>query len=266
MRQEDSYLKLDNMKEAEKALLVLTRSLLNRMRIDLISTAKGVGHDSVSTREVVEMGQWVARPQILRLTTRPRTPLNPDGSRSRSSSRISKSCDMPSIAFSSLNKIEGIAQKIVHDALVPLFRRLHPETSDWDLSLINVCAANMLHLASDDRNGAGRNISHMFRKQVEVLKEWNVESDGITHSLKFQRSGDKDSDPLSPMSGASISEEAFRDGREGQLTSIQDKRVNENASNRKEKVVGIDEVCEICGAHMPVFAILAHERFHSMPD
>lgn len=254
------------MKEVEKALLVLMQSLLKRMRIDLISAAKGVRHDSVSTREVADLGQWVARPRTLRLTTRPRPPLNPDGCRSRSFSRISKSCDMPSIAFSSLNSIEEIAETIVHNTLIPLFRKLHGKNSDWDLSLINLCAANILHHASDDQDGVGRDISHMFRKKIEILTELNVENDDSKHNLNFQRSGDNDFDPLSPMTCANISEQLFHDEGEGQLTSVHGKRFDENVFNRKEEVAGIDEVCEICGAHMPVFAILAHARFHSMSD
>lgn len=249
------------MEEVEKALLVLMQSLLIRMRIDLTSTALWARLDSVSTHEVADGGQWVARPQTLRLTTRPRPPLEPDGSRPRSSSRISKSCDMPSIAFSSLDSIEGVAEKIVHDKLVPLFHKLHPETSDWDLSLINVCAANMLQLASDGRDGAGRDISHMFRKQTAFLKEWNVENDGIPHNLILQRSDD------SPTRSTKTLVEASNNERKDNQPFIQDKHVDdENASNRKEGLAGVEQVCKICGAYMPVFAISAHERFHSMLD
>lgn len=254
------------MKEVEKALLVLMQSLLTRMRIDLTSNAAWARLDSASTHEVIDGGQWVARPQTLRLTTRPRPPLEHDGSRPRFSSRISKSCDMPSIAFSSLDSIEGIAEKIVHDKLVPLFHKLHPETSDWDLSLINVCAANMLQLASDDHDGAGRDISHMFRKQTAVLKEWNVENDGIPHNPRFQRSDDRDPDSTCPTTGTETLVEASNNKWKDNQTLIQDNHVDENASNGKEELARVGQVCKICGAYMPIFAISAHERFHSMPD
>lgn len=264
MEQEDSYLKLTDIREVEQALLGLMRSLLKRMRIDLLSAAKDVGHDPVSTSKVAELGHWVARPRTLRLTTRPRPPLSPAGSRSRSSKRISKSCEMPSIAFSKLISIEEIAERIVHDALIPLFHKLHPEISGWDLSLINLCAANFLHHVSDNRDGAERDISHMFRKQVEILKGWNSDDDGITHNVNVQNRGDMDLDSSSSMTDANISGEVFHDEREGPLTSIQGKHLDESGFNRQKKVADVDDVCEICGAHMPVFAILAHERFHNM--
>lgn len=242
------------------------QSLLKRMRIDLISATKGAEHDSVSIHEAADLTQWVARPRSLRLTTRPRPPVNPDGSRSRSFSRISKSCDMPSIAFSSLTSIEEIAKMIVYDALVPLFRKLHPETSDWDLSLINLCAANISHHTSDDQDGAGRDISYMFTKQVEILKGWNVEHDDLTHGPNVQKSTNKDSNPLSLMTCAKVLEEVVHSERKDHRISDLGKRVNENALNQKEEVASLNNICEICGAHMPFFAILAHERYHRMLD
>lgn len=236
------------------------------MRIDLISATGGVKDSLTSNREAADLGEWVARPRTLRLTTRPRPPMNPDGSRSRSFSRISKSCSMPSIAFSSHKSIEEIAEKIVHDALVPVFRKLHPENSDWDLSLINLCAANFLHHPSNNRDGVGRDISHIFKKHNPILKEWNVEDDDFTHNLSIRRCADKNSNPLSPMTCANISEEVIPGEREGQQSSNPGNRVDENVFSQKGKISGIDNICEICGAHMPFFAILAHERFHSMPD
>lgn len=254
------------MKEVEKTLLSLMQSLLKRMQIDLISAAKGAEHDSVPINEAADLNHWVARPRTLRLTTRPRPPVNPDGSRSRSFSRISKSCDMPSIAFSSFNSIEEIAKTIVHDALIPLFRKLHPETSDWDLSLINLCAANILHHASDERNGAGRDISYMFKKQVEILKEWNVEDNNSTHDLNVRRSLDQDHNPLSPRTCANVSEDVVPSEREDHRISNLGKRVDKNEFNQKEVVAGLNNTCEICGAHVPFFALLAHKRYHSMSD
>ena len=236
------------------------------MRIDLISAGKIVAHNSVSSREVAALGQWIARPRTLRLTTRPRPPVNPDGSRPRSFTRISKSCDMPSIAFDSLKSIEEIAETSVHNTLLPLFRKLHPGASDWDLSVINLCAANILHHASNDRDGAGRDISHMFKKQAEILKEWHAESDDITYNMNVQRSGDKGFNPLRLRSGAIISEEVFHDERETQPAFTRSKHLNKNPISQEGKVADSDYICEICSAHMPAFAIPAHERFHSMAD
>ncbi len=252
------------MKEVEKELLVLAGSLLRRMRIDLTSSTEKTENDSRSTHDFARSHQWVARPRTLRLTTRPRPPLNPDGSPSRSSTRISKSCDMPSIAFSDSNSIEAIAERVVHDSLVPLFHKLHPDASDWDLSLINVCATNMSQLASDDRDGAGRDISSMFRRQVEVLKEWNVKDD-ICDDLKVSRNEDLVLDTATAMTDANFSEEVSHNKHKDEEKVAQQIHSDEDASD-SEEAVGMGEVCGICGAYMPVFAIVAHERFHNMAD
>jgi DNA polymerase iota len=265
MEQEDSYPRLDNMEGIKKELLVLTGSLLRRMRIDLTRRTDEAREGSVLSPEIASVRQWAGRPRTLRLTTRPRTLWNPDGSRSKSFTRISKSCNMPSVAFSSLNSIEAIAEKIVHNSLIPLFHRLHPETSDWDLSLINVCATNIPQPASNDCDGAGRDIGSMFAKQVDVLKEWKVEDGDVCNDLKVQRSDDMDHDTASLMAGADILEEAFVRERKDQLLITSDGHVGEDASNLQGPA-GIGRVCGICGAYMPSFVILAHERYHIIPD
>jgi DNA polymerase iota len=171
---------------------------------------------------------------------------------------------MPSIAFSDSNSIEAIAERVVHDSLVPLFHKLHPDASDWDLSLINVCATNMSQLASDDRDGAGRDISSMFRRQVEVLKEWTVKDD-ISDDLNVSSNEDVVLDTPTAMTDANISEEVSHENQEDEEKFVQPTHSDEDALD-SEEAVGVGEVCEICGAYMPVFAIVAHERFHSMAD
>lgn len=253
------------MRDVKKELLVLTGNLLRRMRIDLTRRTEETGEGSVLSPEIASVRQWAGRPRTLRLTTRPRTRLNPDGSRSRSFTRISKSCNMPSVAFSSVSSIKATAEKIVHDSLIPLFHRLHPKTSNWDLSLINVCATNISQLASNDYDGVGRDISSAFKKQVNG-KEWKVEDGAVPNDLKSQQIGDMDPDTASPLLGTDSLEEAFLRERKGHQSFTLGGPVDEDASNMQERLAGLGKVCETCGAYVPPFVILAHERYHIMLD
>ena len=254
------------MQDVEKALLVLTQSLLVRMREDLMSSTKGVEHHSVSTQTAANSGGWVARPRTLRLTTRPRPSPNPDGSRPRLSNRVSKSCDLPSIAFSSINSTQEIAEKMVQDTLIPLFRRIHPETSGWNLTLINVCATNMTQLASKNQDGPGRDISRMFGNQKEVQKKRDVKNVDVPFDRNPQRVEDGVPVLTSATIDGEISKKASHDEREWKQTPVQETLNDEIALTQKELPTGIDDICKICGTYMPFFAILAHERFHALPD
>ena len=99
---------------------------------------------------------------------------------------------MPSYIFSLTVSIEVLSAKLVEEALMPLFKKLHPEKSDWNLSLVNVCATNMATTASDSRGkgGSGRDISRMFRRQDEVLREWRVEDRDVAPSPEAENEDD----------------------------------------------------------------------------
>jgi len=47
-----------------------------------------------------------------------------------------------------------------------LFRRLHPEKSGWNLSLLNIAVTNMVDIAGDRKQN--RDIGSMFQKQESV--------------------------------------------------------------------------------------------------
>ncbi|KAL9586823.1 MAG: hypothetical protein Q9212_000641 [Teloschistes hypoglaucus] len=182
---EDSYIRLDTMTEVEKELGILSRSLITRIRLDLscaddddqslldedIGNAKSSGFKLVPTR------QWLACPRTLRLTTRPRPPVNRDGTFPRTSNRISRSCDMPSFTLSFSSSVEELSERLVQETLIPLFKKLHPGNLGWNLSLMNLCAANMVLTAASIKDSAGRDISKMFKTQDQVLKDWKVTDD-----------------------------------------------------------------------------------------
>lgn len=251
---------------------MLMCSLIKRIRLDSAVDAEGtpvldVLDGEEPLRQVLEGPQrWSAHPRTLRLTTRPRSPRNPDGSRPRIFNRISKSCPMPSIVLSLNHSIEIIAAKVVNGSLLPLFRQLHPEESGWDLSLVNVCVTNMALTGTDSKDGDGRDIGRMFRRQDEVLKDWKFDDVNVatTHS------------PEGQVKGASEVSEAEQQHNEDNgnhqhesediSRSTQDSRIADDEWDSEAERIHLSEACTVCGVIMPSFAMTAHQRFHSLPD
>ncbi|MCJ1392437.1 hypothetical protein MMC18_005304 [Xylographa bjoerkii] len=270
---EDSYLRLDTLPQIHKELLMLTSSLIHRMHIDLTETdddEKARDEDENNKADIIDMSRrWLAHPRVLRLTTRPRPPMRADGTRSRTFKRISRSTTMPSFVFRLTDSIETITEKLVNEALLPLFRKLHPEASGWDLSLVNVAATDMMETASDDKHGGGRDIGRMFRRQDEVLKEWKVQDLDIApsqHDIDEQHNAEDDLEMMSDDYGNANQLNA-RKGSEDELfhtqtTAIEDDSQWDSGDDELDK----GDACKICGATMPSFAMIAHERFHINPD
>ena len=254
-----------------RELTLLTCSLIKRMRLDLMIDVEDdtvFDGDVPSSEALITSKCWSAHPRILRLTTRPRPPRNPDGTRPRIFNRISKSCTMPSIIFSHKHSIESIAEKVVRSSLLPLFRQLHPEESGWDLSLVNLCAANMALAGTDSKEGAGRDIGRMFRRQDDVLREWKVVDTDLAQiqPRDLAKKTFKISEPEQPCNrdiGSS------RHGSEDIDRSTQDSGVTDDGWNNDADTADIGQaypVCPVCLAQMPAFAVAAHHRFHSLPD
>lgn len=264
------------MDDVRKELVSLMESLVRRMRLDLMSTIDEADNVEPADEEGMERPRsemsykWIAHPKTLRLSTRPRLPLNPDGTRERSFARISKSCNMPSIIYSKSHTVESLAEKITHEALIPLFHKLHPEQCGWNLSLMNICAANMTLVATDHKDGPGRDIGRMFKTQEKRLKDWQVEdvdiapSDGDSESartlesentmIRFEKpptKGPQEADYMIGPLGGNTYEQS------GGLDDWWDSDENELENG---------EVCRVCDALMPYFAMKAHERFHNLTD
>ncbi|MCJ1466939.1 hypothetical protein MMC07_005561 [Pseudocyphellaria aurata] len=276
---EDSYLRLDFMEDVKRELLLLGGSLIRRMRLDLMSNldkADNAGSNSeeisAQNRRDVVSKNWIAHPRTLRLTTRPRLPLNPDGTRVRTFARVSKSCNMPSIMFSKSHSIEYIAEKVVLETLLPLFRKLHPEHSGWNLSLVNVCATNMSLVTTDDKDGAGRDIGRMFKRQAKVLEGWKIkdvdvspdtnmdiqQTDRVAHAVEVSKAS------------TSKSQDDHSDGSEDKSVAIQqsffeDERDDDKWATETDSP-DQGQACKTCGAIIPDFAMTAHDRFHALPD
>ena len=239
---EDSYLRLDTFEELKKELIMLAGSLIRRIHADLSE------QDPDATEEVCDTSarKWLAHARTLRLSTRPRPPLNPDGTRSRTFKRISRSGPMPSFVFTFNQNVETLAERLVDEALLPAFKQLHSERSGWNLSLVNVAATNMTETAADSKDSSGRDIGRMFRKQDDILKEWRVvDEDEATDDVEFVEAAEEPSQP----------ERAFHRGRNA---------LEEDTWDTKEDMSASAKRCPLCGADVPVFAHVAHNRYHSM--
>ena len=237
---EDSYIRLDTLDQVIEQMSMLARSLVKRMHVDLLDNGDSSLSDQFSTGT-----RWVAYPSVLRLSTRPRPPVNPDGSRPRSFNRISRSTVMPTFALSLTEPVSAIADRLVRDYLLPTFKKLHPERSGWNLSLMNVAATNMVQTGADSKQSSGRDISSMLRQQDHVMREWkvpdvNVPPDGGIDELHC----------LDCVVEASVSSASDQSS-----TWLSDEEPEQPLS-----------ACESCGGLIPAFAMTAHERFHDPPD
>jgi len=234
---EDSYIRLDTLPEVLQELDALARSLITRMRIDLL-----VHEEDASKEEDLRPGdleqiftqvtskKWLAHPKTLRLTTRPRSPLQPDGTRIRSFKRISHSAPLPNFVFGLSESVESLADRLVREALLPMFRKLHPEKSGWNLSLVNLAVTNMAETAGESKTARGRDIGNMFRRQDDVLKDFQI----------------REASP-SPAEDSKL---------EAQV--VPGVGWDDDVEHGDDDL----ECCGDCGTRMPAFAMVAHRRFH----
>ncbi|GAB7322734.1 hypothetical protein MBLNU13_g03625t2 [Cladosporium sp. NU13] len=244
---EDSYIRLDTLPEVLKELNVLAKSLLTRMRVDLLGSEDDV--DSVSPEgdeeedakvATTEGKKWLAHPKTLRLTTRPRQALLPDGTRPRSFKRISHSAPLPNFVFGLSESVDSLADKLVKEALIGMFRKLHPERAGWNLSLVNLAVTNMAETAGNSKTANGRDIGNMFKRQEDVLKDFRV------------------------MDVDEVAEEnvwtAGTEWTDGVEEDKEDAGNHDDWENEEGDEDG--DVCEDCGMKLPSFAMVAHRRFH----
>ena len=274
---EDSYIRLDTMEDIHKELKMLSRSLLKRMRIDLTSISVsdssdealiGIEADEKDRMISSAKRKWIAYPRSLRISTRPRPPVRPDGTRGRFFNRISRSGTMPAMVFNLEQSIESISEKLVSEVLIPLFHKLHPEESGWDLSLVNLCATNMALVANDTKEGAGRDIKRMFDRQDEVLKQWRAH-DVDTPPPEHEMQGLDEDHAQFPVYDKFKRDPGHGDstnGSEDLSIFSQDSTMEDSNWADGDAVTTGGDTCRVCGAVMPTFAMMAHERFHDLPD
>jgi len=248
--QEDSYMKyLHTFDQVKEQLTLLGERLIQRMRMDLLEDDE----DRNEEDDCAARARWMAHPRTVRLSTRPRPPPGPDGTRARTFHRISRSGPMPNFVFS-LNELPVVlAERLVEETLTPMFRRLHHEPNGWNLSLINIAATNMAETAAETKDSEGRDIGKMFRHQDEVLKDFKVtvESDLIDDlpSAMPKASSVECSSSGIDASNANLPRDDVADGwdwEDGDRPYV--------------------ERCKYCRACVPVFALAAHHRYHEMSN
>lgn len=250
---EDSYIRLDTLPEVLQELNILAKSLITRMRIDLLGSDEQFEpahseNDPDEIKTVSTEGQkWLAHPKTIRLTTRPRQAMLPDGTRPRSFKRISHSAPLPNFIFALGESIESLADKLVKECLVGMFRKLHPEKAGWNLSLVNLAVTNMAETAGNSKTANGRDISNMFRRQEDVLKDFRVTDHDDT------------STPSEVVADVGLKQEHGHEQRAPMA-------VDETQDEWDDGSEGEDGArCEVCGMSLPSFAMVAHRRFHSLP-
>ncbi len=252
---EDSYIRLDTMPQVLKELRILATSLIKRMHVDLLEDDDDA--DSGTKR-------WIAHPKTIRLSTRPRPPLNLDGMRTRSFNRISRSGPLPNFIFNLKDGVDAIVEKLVQETLIPMFRKLHPYPSGWNLSLVNIGVTNMVETASEDGKGGGRDIGRMFKRQEEVLKEWKVADRDVPPDPIPETSNESHATVLTDPSAGNEVPDSIMTGSEDRIYPTQNS-LDEQAEWEEEGDEDENrEICHECGATMPAFAMAAHERFHSL--
>ena len=238
---EDSYVRLDTFDEIKKELLLLAVSLVRRMHTDLTED-----DDFEETVDGAPLRRWLAHPKTLRLSTRPRPPLNQDGSRSRTFNRISRSAPIPNFIFNLNEADETLAQRLVQEALLPSFRKLHPEKSGWNLSLVNIAVTNMAETAAETKDSKGRDIGRMLKTQTEVLKDWQVVDESSSP------------DEHSATSGFEV------DSSRGKLLDEEPEAPDQAEWENDDSEMEDARRCEVCGLTLPPFAMPAHGRYHSI--
>ncbi|OKL60028.1 hypothetical protein UA08_04752 [Talaromyces atroroseus] len=232
---EDSYMGVENFWDVKKQLHLLSTSLIQRMRTDLIDGNQGTDGEDL---------RWMAHPRTLRLSTRRRSSKNADGSRDYcfTNGRTSRSAPLPNFIFNLAESAEVVAEKLVNDCLVSMFRKLYPDKSFGELSLINVAVTNMVESAGVEKQSSGRDIGKMLKQQ---------RSDAASKSEKgtenfHQDFLAQDESFLNNHSGARVDETTWEESDEEEVLSTQ--------------------VCDVCGSHIPLFAFSAHALYHRVPD
>ncbi|KAI9883804.1 MAG: hypothetical protein M1823_004414 [Watsoniomyces obsoletus] len=171
---EDSYRGLDNIEQVQKELWKLARSLIIRMRTDLTTEEKPEGSRedpigaTVASTDHISL-KWIAFPKNLRLSTRP--PMPQDGD--HLPTRVSRSCQLPSTLLNLQKDVESIASELVSQSLLPLFRKLHPSSAGFRLSLINIAVTDIALGDTERKTGS---IERMFKQDLgnSEIKRANI--------------------------------------------------------------------------------------------
>lgn len=245
---------LNTLAEVERELLKLSASLLRRVHVDL-TEADEPDKESTGSDQGPRRTRWLAHPKTLRLSTRPKT--SPNEGTPYNWGRASRSQPLPTFVFHDIDR-EVIVGRLVKEALFPMFLQLNPTKPEgWNIGMINICVANMTLTATDEASGSGRDISRMFKRQDEVLREFKVYDDGSELPPKVAQSpntgGDSDRLGLESI------------GAGGDDMDFGDDYASESESEAWGDQDG-SQACPRCGHYLPEFALSAHLRYHVLEE
>jgi DNA polymerase iota len=157
-------------------------------------------------------------------------------------------------------KVEILAERLVKEALVTMFRKLHPEKAGWNLSLVNLAVTNMSETAGDSKTASGRDISTMFRRQEDVLKDFRVVESDTPSPGKYETTSARDE-----HQAATSREAESHNGNSTFAYSVEQDPLEDAEWDDGIQDEDARECCGVCGMHVPSFAMGAHRRFHSQP-
>ncbi|KAL4808384.1 hypothetical protein BDV18DRAFT_134847 [Aspergillus unguis] len=244
---ENSYGHLDTFEAVRKELLLLSASLIRRMRTDLTESYSDEATSNASQRlkspeASKEKLRWLARPRTLRLSTVPRPVPGSDTTQLRGSSRISHSAPLPQFVFNLDDSVDALAERLVRESAISMFRKLHRDRTSWNLRVLNLAVTNMAEVAGDAKHNSGRDISKMFQRRE--TEEEHKDANSTTGPSPVQLSGEHVSPtPLSlPAASGLWESDGDSDGEVERMPCVP---------------------CTICGAMIPHFALVAHEVYHS---
>jgi DNA polymerase iota len=247
---------LNTAAEVEHELSKLAASLLRRMHVDL-TEADQPGRGSAGQTEGPKRTKWLAHPKTLRLSTRPKT--SPNQGTPYNWGRASRSQPLQTFVFHDIAH-EVIVRRLVKEALFPMFLQLNPAKAEgWNIGMINICVANMTLTATDDTAGNGRDISQMFKKQDEVLREFRLYDDGSHTPPKVAQvpnTGEQNDKIGLDILVADGVDMEFADGYASESESGFEAWGNREGS----------QACPRCGHYLPDFALTAHQRYHALEE
>lgn len=253
---------LNTVAEVERELLKLTASLLRRMYVDLAEeefekrkqgpASSTNGHDAGS-QAPQKRRQWLAHPKTLRLSTRPKTSYR-DG-KPYNWGRASRSQPLPTFLFSSstIAEDETVVGRLVKETLLPMFFTLNPGKTGWNIGMLNICVTNMVPTAAESgAAGGGRDISQMFRRQEDILRDFRVRDED----------GDENEDA---RPGKMLRQESILEGVPEDGVDLDGIDSMDPESETWSDLEGI-HACHRCGHNIPPLAVAAHERYHDLED
>lgn len=276
---EDTYQGLNDMAEIHRQLRLLSASLLRRMRVDLVTDEEGESpsppprQPSSTTKqskneegveEEAKKKRWLAHPKTIRLTTRPY--FRADSGKPYNYARASKSQRLPGFVFRVAAAPEApLADRLVDEVLLPMFRGLNPATKDWNVGLLNVCVANMVVVGAENGGiGGGRDIGAMFRRQEDVLREFRVYDDD---DIDVDVGDDDDDVEETRVDGHGNGDDIGVGDRHRDHVVVEEVERDEEDSDvepwEEDDRDGL-ECCSRCGHLIPGFALVAHERYHEL--